>query len=448
MAKVFPFRALMYNPQRIPDIQTVVTQPYDKISPQMQARYYELSPYNLVRIIRGQTSAEDNPQNNVYTRAQEYFNAWRAQEILQPVGRPAFYAYTQRYVAPGTSEVRTRKGFIGAGQLEEYENRVVFRHERTLTGPKADRLELLRATHAHFGQIFMLYSDPQGAIDRRLELAMQGPPAVQVVDEYETTHSLWVIDQPELVAQIQSSMADKNLIIADGHHRYETALAFRNEARARAQTENRPLPESYDRLMMTFINMEGAGLTILPTHRLIAQVPNFAPAALLERLRTYFDVQEYPFTAADQSAVWSRFRQDLRRQGAEGPAIGLYAAGKHAYHLLRLRPGQDMAAVLPGVSPRQYTLDIVILHQLILQRGLGISDEAVARESNITYWRETEPGLQQVDQGAAQAFFILNPTRIEQVRDISFAQEVLPQKSTDFYPKLLSGLTIFDLDHP
>ncbi|MBI1748705.1 MAG: DUF1015 domain-containing protein [Acidobacteria bacterium] len=447
MAKVFPFRALMYDPARVGDLQSVVTQPYDKITPAMQTRYYAASPYNLARIIRGKTYPDDSPGNNVYTRARQNFQQWCNESILRPAPRAAFYAYTQRYVVPGSPYAeRVRYGFIGAGQLEPYSRRVIFPHERTLSEPKADRLELLDATRAHFGQIFMLYSDPQAAIDRRLAAIAAAPPALRVQDEYETTHSLWVIDDPQDIAYIQANLAEKSLLIADGHHRYETALAFRGKICSAAQAENRSLPENYNRIMMTLINMEGMGLTVLPTHRLVSGIAGFAVPSLLEKLRPHFDAQEFSFLKSDRAEVLSRFREQLRQQGAAAPAIGFYGAGREAYYILRLKVPLNLEEALPEVSERQRALDVVVLHQLILKRGLGISDEAVVRETNIAYVRELEEAIARVDQGLAQACFALNPPPIEQVRDIAFAGETLPQKSTDFYPKLLSGLTIFALD--
>ena len=265
MAEILPFRALHYDPRKITDLGAVVTQPYDKISPEMQARYYDLSPYNLVRIIRGRALPEDGPANNVYVRAARDFQAWIQSGVLVSEHEPAIYPYHQEYEVPGQRGVRKeRRGFIALLRLEDYSARVVHRHEETLSGPKADRLELLKATRAHYGQIFMLYSDPAGAIESLLAAPAAEQPWEQVTDEYGTRHTAWRIADPKIIAGVTAAMSDKRLVIADGHHRYETALAYRNYCRETGREDGRA-----EYVMMTFVRMETDGLTILPTHRLV-----------------------------------------------------------------------------------------------------------------------------------------------------------------------------------
>jgi len=221
MAHVFPFRAFRYNPQLAP-FQNVLTQPYDKISPEMQQKYYDAHPQNLITVEKGREFPGDAPGNNVYSRAAAAFKEWEAKNVIAQDAAPSFYAYTQEFTVPGTAERRTRRGFIGAGRLEEYSAGVIFRHERTLSGPKADRLELLRNTRTHTGQLFMLYSDPQKRADAILaEAESAAPPATEVHDEYGVTHRLWVVSDTQKAFAIQSAMADQKLVIADGHHRYE-----------------------------------------------------------------------------------------------------------------------------------------------------------------------------------------------------------------------------------
>src|SRR5438552_9333297 len=228
MAKVFPFQPYRYNATAGP-LEHLVTQPYDKITPEMHSRYLSLNPHNLVRIIQGERTPSDGPGNNVYTRAAALLKDWISRRVLRRDAEPSFFAYFQEFRVPDTGERLVRKGFIGLGAVEDYSAGVVYRHEQTLSGPKQDRLELLRHTRAHFGQIFMLYPDPQREIDRRLEASTQGAPAAVVVDEYGAQHRLWKIADPSQIASIRGLMANKKLLIADGHHRYETALAFRNE---------------------------------------------------------------------------------------------------------------------------------------------------------------------------------------------------------------------------
>jgi len=271
MAQVFPFRAFRFNPQVAP-FERVLTQPYDKISPQRQAEYYAMHPHNLIAVEKGRTLENDDAHNNVYTRAAAKVEEWIRDSVLLQDPAPAFYAYTQEFTVPGSNERRTRRGFIGAGQLEDYSAGIVFRHEHTLSGPKADRLELLRHTRLHTGQLFMLYSDPQKRVDAVIaEAEKSAAPATGLTDEYGVIHRLWPITEADRIAAIQEAMDDQKLVIADGHHRYETALNYRNERRAQAGASAIPTA-SYERAMMTFINTRSEGLTILATHRVVANV--------------------------------------------------------------------------------------------------------------------------------------------------------------------------------
>jgi uncharacterized protein (DUF1015 family) len=265
MANIFPFQPYRYTAQA-GALQDLVTQPYDKISPEMRQRYLQSSPYNLVRIILGERLASDSDRDNVYTRAARYLEDWTAQGVLARDPEPALFAYFQEFSMPDSGQRLVRKGFIGLGAVEEYAAGVVHRHEQTLSGPKKDRLELLRHTHAHFGQLFMLYPDPAGEIDRLLDETAQAQPAGEVTDEYGARHSFWKITDAGRIAHIQRLMADKKLLIADGHHRYETALAFRRE---------NPNLAGADRVMMTFVNMHSPGVKILATHRLVSGVAGF-----------------------------------------------------------------------------------------------------------------------------------------------------------------------------
>ncbi len=411
MAKIYPFRSLRYALDRVP-IEKVVTQPYDKISPKMQERYYSLHPNNIVRIICGTSSPDDSPANNVYTRAAGYLKQWRETAILQQLPEPAFFIYFQRFKVPGETDVRLRKGFVGVGQLEDYASKVVFPHERTLTGPKQDRLELLRHTKTQFEQIFMLYEDPERRIDNVLDEATRRTADIHIRDEYDVEHMMWTLLDREKVSFIQSQMAEKKLIIADGHHRYETALVYRDEMHGQ---------KGSGRIPMTFFNMHSPGLTILPTHRVLSNLPGFDAAALFERAAEFFDPSK-----------------------GERVTIGVFARGELSW--LQLKPGLDLARLMPDLSEKQRGLDVVILHRLILERCLGISEEAVKKESYITYVREREEAINAVRSGSAQVAFLLNPTRLDQMRDIAYEGNVMPQKSTDFYPKVLSGLTMYSME--
>jgi uncharacterized protein (DUF1015 family) len=445
MALVYPFRAYRYNPEVAP-FDRVLTQPYDKISPAQQEKYYAADPHNLIAVEKGRTSPQDTPQNNVYTRAAAALNGWIAANAVRQDAAPAFYAYTQEFTVPGSSTRRTRRGFIGAGQLEDYANNVVFRHEHTLSGPKADRLELLRHTHTHTGQLFMLYSDPKKRVDAILgEVESAEEPVTELLDEYGVKHRLWMIADADRVAAIQKAMAEQKLVIADGHHRYETSLNFRNESRTKA---GKVIPDAaYERSMMTFVNTQSEGLTILPTHRVVNNLRDFSWSAVRRYLEPWFVTDVFSFSNnAQRAEALEKFRTRLMQVKMQR-AIGVYPAtnaASKAFYLLTLRPEADVAQILPALSPMQRQLDVVLLHQGILEPALGVTPHAVASESNLAYEREFTAAIEAVDRGA-QVAFLLNPVDVGVVMKVATSGEVMPQKSTDFYPKLLSGVAIYRL---
>jgi uncharacterized protein (DUF1015 family) len=441
MAEIFPFRAYRYNPALVEPAK-VLTQPYDKITPAMAEKYAEASPYNLIPIEKGKSRPEDTAADNVYTRAAKTLDDWIRACVIVQDAVPSLYAYFQEYTVPGTSERRLRKGFIAVGRIEDYAAGVVFRHEQTLSGPKADRLELLRHTETHTGQLFMLYSDPAAHVDALLDAATQSPAEVEVRDEYDVAHRLWPITDAQTLEAIRRAMADKKLVIADGHHRYETALAYRDERRARDGHVDLSAP--YEKVMMTLFNTAGKGLTILPTLRVVAAVPNFSVAGLRAALGDAFDVRSYPFRAnSERPQAYEQFRRELA-QGEAQRAIGAYA-GDGAFYIFVLKKGADLEALLPEVSPVQRQLDVVLLHRLILERGLKITPDAVKTEKNITYEREMDTAVAEVDAGRAQICFLLNAVSVDTVAEMAMGGEVLPQKSTDFFPKLMSGITMYRL---
>ena len=448
MAHILPFRALRYDPQRVSPA-AVVTQPYDKITPQGQERYYAASPYNLVRLILGKHEPGDHEKHNVYSRAASFFSDWRRQGIFLQDTQPSLYVYSQRFQVPGTNREAERRGFIALGRVEDYSAGVVFRHEQTLAKPKADRLNLLRATRAHFGQIFMLY-DGTNEIDSLLSPG--SGPATEVTDEYGVVHQLWPVSDPDLIELVRVKMRDKKLIIADGHHRYETALNYRNERRAAmAQMVGAPRERSggvvlqtaerdegpYEVVMMTFVNMNSPGLVVLPTHRVVHGLASFAAEGFRTSARAYFNVEE-----VDPSVSATRATGILREAGHVGTAI-LAATASQAWLLHTPKAPPSM---FPGLSIRQQSLDVVQLHKVLLEGALGLSEESIREQQNLTYVRDAAEALESVRSGRANVSFLMNPCRVSQVRDIAFAGEVLPQKSTDFYPKLLSGLTIYALE--
>jgi uncharacterized protein (DUF1015 family) len=444
MAIISPFRAWRYNPEQVP-VQQVATQPYDKITPAMQERYYQASPYNLVRIILGKRQPDDGATDNVYSRAAAAFKSWRQTGVLRQDPAPSLYRYSQTFKlppgVPGTGQQAERRAFIALGRIESYSAGVIFRHEQTLAQPKADRLDLLRATRAHFGQIFMLYN-AAGTVDALLDSATATPPDIEVTDEYDVVHRVWRVSDTSVIASVHKQMRDRKLIIADGHHRYETALTYRNERRAAAETGS-GLPTAYDSVMMTFVDMDRPdkdqpGLVILPTHRLVFGLPSFSAARFQEEAKKFFNLEE-----VDPGIDATRATAILQNAGRAGTALLVVTAGRA---FLLHTPKAIGTPVFGNLSLSQQALDVVQLHKCLLEGVLNISEEAIRNQENVTYCREASEALAQVQNGKVQAAFLMNPAKIQQVRDIAFAGQVLPQKSTDFYPKLLSGLTIYALE--
>lgn len=449
MARIYPFRALRYNPLQV-KLADVVTQPYDKITPAMQQAYYQRNPYNLVRIILGLPELFDgNGTQDVYRRAGDDFRTWRREGILTQESDPCIYAYSQTFRVPcrgaGQESHCERRGFIALGELYDYADKVVFRHEQTLSRPKSDRMNLLQATHAHFGQIFMLYSDPGLTADRLL-FNSSAAPDIEVTDEYEVVHRVWRVSDQATINLMTTALEDKKLIIADGHHRYETALQY---ARGHApegggsQVERMPgaapqplYPEAA--AMMTFVNMDQPGLVILPTHRVIHGLERFDASKFAETVRPYFTVEA--MGTADPAGMIAR----LRAEAGKTAFVAVTAAGSF---LLRAIPGAAETA-LRDVPERQrgLELDVVQLHRLILERTLGITPEAVTQQRNIRYVRDAAEAVALVATKESDVAFLMNPITLDALREVAFAGEVLPQKATDFYPKLLSGLTIYAMD--
>jgi len=462
MAEIRPFRAYRYDTNRVA-LKDVLTQPYDKITPEMQEGYYAASPYNLIAIEKGRVLPSDSAGNNVYTRAAAKLEEWIAAKVLVQDRAPSIYVFAQEYVVPGTQTRRTRIGFIALGRVEDYSVGVVFPHERTHSAPKADRIELLRHMRAQTGQLFMLYDDASRKIETLLEEIARKNGPIEMRDEFDVVHRLWPVADADVIRRVEAAMAKQKLVIADGHHRYETALAFRDQGRneCREKAGKTDPQAAYEFAMMTFINTHSKGLTILPTHRLVRKLEGFDFERFRKSVSPYFDWYSYPFRDAEERAAsYAEFRRDFEGSNHGRRGIGIYSgssfspspmagagpgtpAGANAFYLFLLRKDVDLEQLLPDLSEAQRGLDVVLLHRVMLEKGLGITAEAVEAEKFIGYEREMERAIAAVDRGEAQMACLLKPVREEQVTEIALGGGVLPQKSTDFYPKLLSGETIY-----
>lgn len=431
MAKIAPFRGVRYNPQRFEKLDLTVSLPYDRIKGDLQERYYQLDEHNIVRIIKGKAFPGDTETDNQYTRAREFYEEWLKKGILIRDLKPAIYGYSQEFRLP-SGEFATRMAFIAALQLTDYKEGVVLPHERTLSGPKEDRLTLLRATAVNFGLIFMLYPGDEIAALLAPHLAKGPDLDLYAVGEAEVRHRLWLIDDQETIAALQAQMEPKrNLIIADGHHRYETALAYRDEMRQKSPTWEPDMAFNYR--MVGLVSMDDPGLTILPTHRVMHSIPHWETAEFLAKAEEFFEVSP----AEGKDELFSKMAQ----MAAKEHLFGLFDG--QGYHLLHLKDEGVMDRFVEASRAQEWkTLDVTILHELLIERVLGIDKESVKRQENINYIRDAEEGIEAVKSGQAQFVFFLNPTKISQVRACSGVGEKMPQKSTDFYPKMISGLVM------
>ncbi len=407
MAEIKSFKGIRYNQEKV-KLENVVTQPYDKITEDRQSAYYEKSPYNIVRTILGKG---ENP----YNEANNFFNDWQDNDILTQDNELSIYPYFQEYTFQGKSGVR--KGFVALLKLEEFSSGVVIPHERTLSGPKKDRLNLLSSTRANFGQIFMLYSDAEHKISSLINKEIsETAPVASVCESYEAGvhHKLWKIDNESIIKEIQELMKPKTLLIADGHHRYETALNYKKEN------------QGADYRMITFVEMEDPGLMILPTHRAMYGVntDDFA-----NRVSPYFELEE----CKGKDELLSRLEGKHNQ-------FGLYD-GK--FWWLKLKNDNLIDEFVDKEKSIDYKkLDVVVLHKVMLEGILSISKEKIIKKECIDYIRDIEDGIKKVDNGKYKLLFILNPTSIEETQKVSSRRESMPQKSTDFYPKLITGLVI------
>jgi len=446
MAEIKPFRGYRYSLKAGP-LSRLVTPPYDVIDEASQEEYYRRHPYNIIRLEYGKIYPGDTAEDNRYTRAAACFKAWREDKVLVPEEQPAFYFYEQEFTVRGRRAKRC--GLICRVKLEPYEKGVVLPHEETLPRHKEDRLALLKACQANFSPIFGLYIDKERQVEEVLRRALTcdgqagiREPDVEFEDEDGQVHRLWVITRPEVLKQVEELFVPQRIFIADGHHRYETALAYQRERR---EQEGFPAGERpYDYVMMTLVNLYDPGLVVLPTHRLVRNLRDLKENFLLEGLKEHFIVE--PFPLAPNYSNFGEFLKKMEEKGTHGHAFGLYY-GKGRLYLLTLREEGALSSLMPeGHSPAWKELDVSVLHCLILERILGIGGAERAEEKYLTYTREEEGALRAVDGGEYQLAFFLNPTRVEQVKLVAEAGEKMPQKSTYFYPKLITGLVINSLE--
>ncbi|WP_276619955.1 DUF1015 domain-containing protein [Syntrophomonas wolfei] len=427
MADIIPFRGLRYNPEKISNLASVVTPPYDIIDESAQARYYAENPANVIRLELGLIFPQDSSSNNRYTRAAQYLEKWQEDQTLLAEEKAALYLYQQEFNFRGEKVVRT--GFVCGLKLEPYEKGNILPHEETLSKPKADRLQLMRATNSNFSSIFGLYSDEQKEAEQLLlaEVKEQAPD-INIIDEAGETHKIWVIKNEELIERIVALLADRPVYIADGHHRYETALEYYHEMKEQGL-------QGYDYVMATLVNVFDEGLVVLPTHRLVGNIPGFKLDAFMNRLADLFEIELYK----DKNI--GAFMQELESRGKKHRVFGMYS-GKDIFFLELKNPEQASKLLPDNKSAAWEKLDVALLDNIILDQLLGINDQKRRSQENLAYTRSEEWLMEQIDNRNYQLGFLLNPTRVEEIIAVAQARDKMPQKSTYFYPKLITGLII------
>lgn len=443
MAQIAPFRGIIYNSQIISNLARVVTPPYDVIPPEEQERFYQLHPQNIIRLDFGKDFPGDTPEDNRYTRAARTLKIWEKEELLIQDQVPAIYLYKIHFPVPGQG-MRIRTGFISVLGLEPFDSGKVRPHEMTFSSFKRDRYQLFHHCQMQFCPIFSFYIDPEGLILSRLCDQAPDKPFIDFVDPESIRHQLWRVTDPSALIKIRENFKDKTVYIADGHHRYETSLAYQ----ADMQREHPELDRTaaFNFTLMFLCPMEDPGLTIFPVHRALNLVPEINPQLLEKKLDQFFTVEKIPFVPESKKQTAEEFLSRLKTQGLKSHAFGLFIFQTSYYYLLTLKKecfegdwGQDL-------NPLLRQLDVVILSRLVFQKILGIKREELDQEKIIEYRHDGLEILEWVEKGKSQMGFILNPTPIEQIRRIAEASLVMPRKSTYFYPKTLTGLLMNSLN--
>lgn len=432
MANIIPFKGLRYNQEKICNLASVVTPPYDIIDETAQARYYAENPNNIIRLELGLSFPKDTIDNNRYTRASQYLEKWIEDETLIVEKKPAIYVYQQEFVFQEKKVVRT--GFICGIKVEQYENGKILPHEQTLTKPKKDRLQLMQATQSNFSSIFGLFSDSEKYIDNLLLEHIKGKmPEINITDDANEVHRIWVIDNEDIIGKIVEVLSDKKIYIADGHHRYETALEYAMQMKQKGH-------KGYDYVMATLVNLYDEGLVVLPTHRIVGKIKNFKFSQFKKDLKKLFDL-----TLVGNKENLKEFSNGLIERGKYNHVFGMYV-DKNLYFLTLKDKGQTETLLPQDKSAAWKNLDVAILDNLILDQMLGIGEKERSNQDNLVYSRSEEQVVKYVDNKTYQLGFMLNPTLVEEIVNVAQARDKMPQKSTYFYPKLITGLVLNKLN--
>lgn len=426
MAEIKGYKGLRFNCEKAGKIEELVCPPYDIISDQQREEYIKTNPHNIIRL-------ELPKGDDKYNKAAEILNDWLEKGILVKEDKPAIYIYEEEFTAYG--ERKTIKGIICRVKLEKFSKGIILPHEFTLSKAKEDRLNLMKATNCNFSQIYSLYMDGGKNTLGKIDSLSKSEPDIQLQDNDNVTHRMWIIKDEKAIADICNDFADRKLYIADGHHRYETALNYRNYLREQGLAKE---GDACDYQMMMLVDMEHPGLVVFPTHRLVRNLDSFNAEKVIDGCKEYFDVTEH----SDVNTIENTL-MELYNRGEK--AYAFYCGG-NSYKLLVLKDTNIIKKLLPNASAATQQLDVTILHTLILEKIFGIDAENMAKQINLTYTKIFDEAISSVQQGESQCAFILNPTRVSEIREVASNGEKMPQKSTYFYPKMITGLVMNQLE--
>lgn len=443
MAIIAPFKGLTYNYKKISHLSRLVTPPYDVISPDEQEKYYGADPYNVIRLILGKKKTGDSDWDNRYTRSADYLKRWESEDILIRAESPRMYITSLTYDPGDGNGARIRWGLIALVRIEDDSSGVILPHEKTFSAHKDDRLRLMRSCSAQLSQIFGLYEDPNNLVSSCLKKTLESPPEISFDLKDGTSHRMWIVDDESTFQKVADAMKERAIFIADGHHRYETSRNFRNILRARYGA--RPPNRSYEYVMMYLTNMDDAGLTILPSHRLIKRWPGLEISPFFKKLERWFEISILRPSSLDRSLQLRNFQEMLAKKINITSAIGFYLNSDENFYLFSLKPGarNEMGEDIP---PSLKELDVLVLSHFILQKSLGFNNNDLDNEKLFHYTSDMGKAVSLVDSGACQMTFLLNPTKMRHVKEVASNSLIMPRKSTYFSPKTLTGLVFNKID--
>lgn len=426
MAVIKPFKGMRFDTEKAGELKTLCCPPYDIISEEQRKEFIAQNEYNVIRLELPR-EGED-----VYARAGEVLDLWRSQGVLIYEDRPAIYVYEMEFNA--YNKRRSVKGIIARVKVEPFSKGVILPHEFTLSKAKTDRFNLMKATNCNFSQIYALYMDSEHTTLNTIDELSTGDAPYEFTDDDRITHRLWVITDEAVIAKLCADFEDRKLYIADGHHRYETALNYRDYCRENGISKE---GDAQDYQMMYLVDMEHPGLVVFPTHRMVRDLPSFDKNIVLDGCKEYFETEKFDSVGNMNTLLSKKYK--------EGKKAFAFYVGKGEWYMLTLKDIGVMSSVLPDLSAASQQLDVSVLHSLILEKTMGIDKENMANQINLTYTKFFEEAILKVDKGEFQCSFILNPTRVTEIRDVAAEGEKMPQKSTYFYPKMITGMVMNDI---